>query len=170
MIIRQETPRDYDEVYNLVKIAFASNPNDDGTVPDYLNELRRKDAFIPELSLITEIYGTIVGQVVLYKTTIATVQGTELTELLLSPISVHPDHFRRGIASAMIGEALQIAVQLSYRAVFLCGDPKIYGKLGFAPTYKYSIFHKKDNAAEWSMMRELYTGALGGITGTINTI
>ena len=40
MIIRQEKTSDYDEVYNLVKISFAANPDDDGTAPDYLNEKR----------------------------------------------------------------------------------------------------------------------------------
>ena len=170
MTIRQEQPADYDEVYQLVKIAFVTTSDDDGTTPDYLNELRGKDVFIPELSLVVEIDGILAGQIVLYKTIITTPQGTPLTELLLSPISVHPNYFRRGIARAMVEDALSIASQMGYRAVFLCGDPEIYSKLGFVPTYCYSIFHKDDKTAEWSMVRELYEGALDGITGTIDTI
>lgn len=170
MLIRQENPSDYDEVYQLVKIAFATTEDDDGTTPDYLDELRGKDVFIPELSLVAEIDGMLVGQIVLYKTAIVTFQGDLLTELLLSPISVHPNYFRRGIARAMVDEALSIAARMGYRAVFLCGDPEIYGKLGFVPTYRYKIFHKDDKTAEWSMVRELYEGALDGITGTIDTI
>jgi hypothetical protein len=56
MNIRQEKTFDYDEVYELVKISFATNPGDDGTTPDYLNELRKKDVFIPELSLKRQVY------------------------------------------------------------------------------------------------------------------
>ena len=41
-----------------------------------------------------------------------------MTQLLLSPISVHPDYFRRGIATAMMKEAFQIAQELGYTAVF----------------------------------------------------
>ena len=167
--IRQETPADYDEVYRLVKLSFETNHDDDGTVPDYLNDLRGKDVFIPELSLVAEIGGALAGQVVLYKTDITTSQG-KLTELLLSPVSVHPGYFRRGIARAMVDEALRIARQLGYKAVFLCGNPEIYSKLGFAPTYSYNIFHKDDATAKWSMVRELYNDALDGITGTIDTI
>jgi len=170
VIIRQEQSSDYNEVYQLVKMSFATTPDDDGTTQDYLSELRTKDVFIPELSLVAESdEGTLVGQVVLYKTTITTPQR-KLTELLLSPICVHPDYFGRGIARAMVEEALRIARNIGYRAVFLCGDPEIYSKMGFVATYRYNIFHKDEETAEWSMVRELHKGALDGISGTINTI
>ena len=168
--IRQETPADYDEVYNLVKCSFESSPGCDGTVPDYLNEVRKKDTFIPELSLVAENeQGQIIGQVVLYKTDIKTNSGIE-TELLLSPISVHPDYFRMGIARSMIEKAFDIARAMGYRAVFLCGHPPLYHRLGFVPTYQYNIYHINDRTAEWSMVRELYPNALAGISGTVNTI
>ena len=172
MKIRRETPLDHDEVYKLVKASFAASTHGDGTEADYLNGIREKDAFIPELSLVAEnSEGKLVGQIVLYKTAIATEEG-ERTELLLSPISVHPDHFRRGIARAMIEEALRIAKGIGFGAVFLCGDPDIYGRLGFSPSYRYNIFHKNDvsKTAEWSMVRELYDGALAGVTGKVDTV
>jgi len=174
MKIRQERPSDYDEVYRLVKASF-STVYTDGTEPDeqdYLNELREKDTFIPELSLVAEgDDGTLLGQIVLYKTTLTTPDG-ELTELLLSPICVHPAYFRRGIARAMIEEARRIAKDLGFRAVFLCGDPETYGRLGFVPSHRHQIFHKDDasKTADWSMVRELYTGALDGISGTVDTV
>jgi outer membrane protein TolC len=107
MIIRQEQPADYDEVYELVKKSFATSTNEGEW--DYLNEVRKKDTFIPELSLVAENDdGKLIGQIVLYKTNITASDGV-YTELLLSPISVHPDFFRRGIARAMMKEAFQIA-------------------------------------------------------------
>ena len=172
MTIRQERPSDYSEVYELVKKSFATTSDPDEGEPDYLNELRNKDTFIPELSLVAENDDeTIIGQIVLYKTVITT-SREELTELLLSPISVHPDYFRRGIARVMIEEALSIAKGMGFRAVFLCGDPVIYERLGFVPSYHYNIFHKDDKSkiAKWSMVRELYSGALNGISGTVDTV
>jgi len=172
MRIRQERPCDYSEVYELVKTSFAVSSHSDGTEPDYLNELRKKDTFIPELSLVAENNdGKLIGQIVLYKTTIFTTHG-ELIELLLSPVCVHPDYFRRGIARAMIDEALGIARRMGFRAVFLCGDPEIYEKLNFFPSYRYNIFHINDisRTAKWSMVRELYSGALDGISGTVDTV
>ena len=169
MIIRQERPADHNEVYQLVKSSFESNEATDGTVPDYLNELRTKDVFIPELSLVAEKGGQIVGQITLYKTDIITPQGKH-TELLLSPISVRPSFFRQGIARALTKEALARARNMGFRAVFLCGNPDLYRKLGFIPSYTHSIYHKSDKSAEWSMVQELYNDALDGISRTIDTI
>ena len=173
MIIRQERPSDYDEVYALVKASFATVYTG-GTQPDeqdYLNELRKKDAFIPELSLVAEDGGMVIGQIVLSKTAVTTPHG-ERTELLLSPICVHPDYFRRGIARALTEQALRIAGQMGFGAVFLCGEPEIYTRLGFVPSHRYDIFHKDDDSksAPWSMVRELYHGALSGISGTVDTV
>ena len=45
LIIREETPSDYDEVYAMVKKAFATADHSDGTEQDYLNAVRKKDEF-----------------------------------------------------------------------------------------------------------------------------
>lgn len=169
MIVRQEQPADYDAVYEMVKAAFATSSNDGEW--DYLNAVRRKDAFIPELSLVAEEAGRIVGQVVLYRTDLTTEAGV-YTELLLSPISVHPDHFRRGIASAMMERAFAIARGMGFTAVFLCGEPAFYRRFGFRPTYEYGIIHAVDDdgTAEWCMALELVPGALSGKEGLIDIV
>ena len=170
MIIRQERVSDYAEVYGLVKTSFATAFHADGTEADYLNEVRGKDTFIPELSLVAEIENNkLVGQIVLYKTNI-TMPDKILTELVLSPICVHPDYFRQGIARAMMEKAFEIAKNLGYKAVFLCGDPQFYRKIGFVPTCEYSIYHINDTEknAEWCMVRELVNGALKNINGTVD--
>jgi len=169
MFIRQEQPSDYDEVHALVQAAFAAVPHGDGTEADYLRALRGKDAFLPELSFVAVEGDRIVGQIVLYRTAIATRDGPR-TQLLLSPISVHPEYFRRGIARAMVEHALAQAAAMGWGAVFLCGDPAIYTRLGFAPTYQFGIRHVRDARAEWSMVRELYEGALRGMEGTVETV
>ena len=168
--IRQEQPSDYDEVYELVKTSFATTLHCDGDEQDYLNDIRKRANFIPALSLVAVgPDGAIIGQIILHETDIDTENENHI-ELLLGPVSVHPDYFRRGIARDMIEEALRKATDMGYRAVFLCGDPKIYSKMGFVPTYKYGIFHKSDATAGWSMLRELCENALEGINGTIDTV
>lgn len=170
MKIRQEEVFDYAEIYELVKLSFATTEHGDGTEADYLNDIRKKDTFIPELSLVAETEGgKLIGQIVLYKTDIVTSENT-LTELVLSPICVHPDYFLKGIARTMIKKSFDIARSLGYSSVFLCGDPDIYHKMGFIPTYKYKIYHIDDieKNAEWCMVCELYKGSLKGITGTID--
>ncbi|MDR3293564.1 MAG: N-acetyltransferase [Clostridiales bacterium] len=172
MVIRKERECDYNEVYELVKTSFATcaRHSGEGTeTADYLNEVRKKSAFIPELSLVAESDDEkIIGQIVLYETPIITKSGI-VTQLLLSPICVHPDYFRQGIARSMVEAAFAKAKEMGYKAVFLCGNPELYHRLGFAPTYKFKIYHVKDNTAEWSMVRELYDNALIGTAGTVNT-
>lgn len=168
MIIRQEQPADYDEVYELVKKSFATSTNEGEW--DYLNEVRKKDTFVPELSLVAENDDRkLIGQIVLYKTNISTSDNV-YTELLLSPISVHPDFFRKGIARVMMMEAFRIAKNIGFTSIFLCGNPDFYHKFGFKPSYEYRIFHIADKTkkAKWCMALELTPGVLAGKAGTIN--
>jgi len=174
--IRQEKPSDYDEVCDLVKLSFASNPDNDGTTHEYVRELREKDTFIPELSLVAEDEnGKIAGFIVLYEFYMnAEIEAkTEsITALLLSPICVHPDYFRRGIARAMIDRSFFIAKEMGYKAVFLCGDPDIYAKFGFRPSFEYGIFHVDDarKNAPWCMAYELVDDALKGVCTTVDIV
>lgn len=62
-LIRQETPNDYDAVYDVVKRAFACAAQSDGTEQDLVVALHGSDAFIPELSLVAEENGKIVGYI-----------------------------------------------------------------------------------------------------------
>ena len=167
MIIRKETPQDYGAVYQMVKKSFEKSAYSDGTEADYLNKLRMKDTFIPELSLLAAEDDIIVGQIVLYKTAVK-LQNERLIELVISPLSVHPDYFRRGIATALVEAGLNRAKKMGYKAAFLCGDPDFYQKLGFTATYHYEIYHLKDMRAEWCMVKELESGFLNSISGTID--
>ena len=169
MIIREETPIDYKEVYAMVKKSFATATHGDGTEQDYLNAIRKKDTFIPELSLVAQIANKIVGQIVLYKMQIPCENGSEV-QLVLSPLSVHPDYFRQGIGAKLISEGCNRALDSGYKAVFLCGDYAYYSKFGFIPTYKYEIYHKNDvnKSAEWCMVKELKKGYLTLATGIID--
>lgn len=170
MKIRQEKSRDYTEIYELVKKSFATTSECDGDEQDYLNELRKKETFIPQLSFVAETdNGKLVGQIVLNKMEIKT-QEVNHTELLLSPLSIHPDYFRQGIARALVEESIRKAKILGYSAVFLCGNPNLYSKFGFHPTYEYNIFHinDKEKNAQWCMVREIQQGFLMTIEGIVD--
>ncbi len=168
LIIRQETAADYKEVYELVKAAFATTDFSDGSEPDYLNDIRERNTFIPELSLVAEENNTIVGQIVLYQMKIKTGKGEE-TQLVLSPLSVLPSRFHQGIGTALINEGCSRAKELGYKAVFLCGNPAYYSRHGFVPSYKYNIFHINDTErnAKWCMVKELVEGFIHEIEGSI---
>lgn len=52
--------------------------------------------------------------------------------LALAPVSVHPDHQKKGIGAAMIHAALELAEDEDWAAVFVLGDPRYYKKFGFS--------------------------------------
>ena len=60
--IRQETKEDLDEVYQLIKTAFETAKVKDGDEQDFAVKLREGKNFIPELSMVAETDGKLIGQ------------------------------------------------------------------------------------------------------------
>ncbi|MCI8478675.1 MAG: hypothetical protein HFE97_10110 [Oscillospiraceae bacterium] len=67
MIIRQETDKDYEEIYTLVTEAFATAEHTDGREQELVAALRKEDAFIPKLSLVAELDGAVIGHILFTK-------------------------------------------------------------------------------------------------------
>lgn len=67
MFIRKEKSKDYEIIYSVVKAAFDSAGHADGNEHDLVNALRKGAAFIPDLSLVAETDGRIVGHIMFYK-------------------------------------------------------------------------------------------------------
>ena len=166
--IRQEQPDDYDAVYQLVKESFLTQNHTEE--PDYLKALRTKAEFIPELSLVAETEdGIIAGQIAIHQTTINYADAEDV-QLTVSPLSVSPKFFNRGVGSALLREGLKIAREMGYKVVFLWGDPNFYSKHGFVPSYKFNIFHKnfQERKVEFIMVYQLCENALKGKKGMID--
>jgi predicted N-acetyltransferase YhbS len=166
--IRQEQSYDYDVVYQLVKESFLTENHTEE--PNYLNALRTKSEFIPELSLVAETEdGIIVGQIALHQTTV-NYSNSQDVQLTVSPLSVSPKCFGRGVGSALLREGLKIAREMEYKVVFLWGDPNFYSKFGFVPSYKFNIFHKdfQEQKVDFIMVYQLCENALEGKKGMID--
>ena len=104
MLIRKEEPKDYEIIYSVVKIAFGSAEHSDGNEQDLVNALRKGEAFIPDLSLVAEVDGKIVGHIMFTRAKVG-----EATVLVLAPLSVLPEYQRKGIGSSLIKEGHKIA-------------------------------------------------------------
>ena len=61
MHIRQEREQDYPEIYRLVKEAFATAEHADGNEQDLVEALRKGSAYLPELALVAEEEGVLLG-------------------------------------------------------------------------------------------------------------
>lgn len=134
MQIRQETPADYDQVYDLVQEAFASAEHRDGTEQDLVAALRRGGAFIPQLSLVAEADGQLAGHILFTEGEVGGV-----TVLILAPLSVRPAFQRMGVGTALIQEGHKIAIALGYPYSLVLGSETYYPRSGYRPAEEFGI-------------------------------
>ena len=134
MIIRQEEPNDYCEVYKLIKEAFSTTEYADGNEQNLAAALRKGTAFIPELSLVAEMNGELVGHIMF---TTAVVGGDEI--LALAPLSVKPRYQHQGVGTALIKEGHKIARQLGYEYSLVLGSETYYPRMGYRPAEQFGI-------------------------------
>ena len=134
MLFKQCCTSDYEIVYSVVKDAFDSAEHSDGNEQDLVNALRKGDAFIPDLSLVAEIDGKIVGHILFTKATV----GTD-TVLVLAPLSVIPEYQRKGIGMSLIKEGHKIANELGYEYSVVLGNQRYYPKAGYLPADTFGI-------------------------------
>lgn len=134
MVIRQEEAKDHSGVYSLVKTAFATAAHTDGTEHELVNALRGSDAYIPELSLVAEINGQLVGHILFTRADIGGV-----TVLALAPLSVLPEYQRQGVGTALIQAGHRIARGLGFGWSIVLGSPAYYPRFGYLPADTFGI-------------------------------
>ncbi|MCI8342139.1 MAG: N-acetyltransferase [Firmicutes bacterium] len=134
MEIRQEKFDDCDEVCEVVKRAFAGAEHSDGNEHELVAALRNSGSFVPELSLVAVDKGKIVGHILFTKAHV----GNE-TELVLAPLSVLPEHQRKGIGLALMKAGHNAAKELGYGWVIVLGHSKYYPKAGYVPASLHGI-------------------------------
>lgn len=128
ILIRTETPADYDQVREINIQAFG-NREDEAHLVD---RIRKSEGFIPYLSLVAEAEGSIVGHLLLSKA--AVINDEEPHEVIvLAPIAVRPTHQRQGVGKRLIDEGLLRCKELGFGLVLLIGHPTYYPKFGFKP-------------------------------------
>ncbi len=149
-MIREATEKDYKVIYDVVKTAFASAEHADGNEQDLVNALRAGESYIPELSLVYETDGKIVGHIMFTK---ATVGNTSV--LALAPLSVLPEYQRQGIGQSLIAKGHEIARNMGYGYSVVLGSEKYYPKAGYAPADNYGILPPFDVPRENFMAYKL---------------
>lgn len=166
--MRSERKEDFAPIYELVKKAFETAKVADGTEQEFVDELRLRKGYIPELALVAEKEGVIVGHVMLTETGFTAKDGKPRKVLLLAPLSVKLECRSQGIGGELIREAAERASEMGYAAVFLAGDPDYYSRYGFMPAARFGIATSTGIPEKNALVRELVPGALKDMEGTVD--
>lgn len=168
IIIRNETPADYAAVEHLTREAFW-NVYRPGCMEHYvLHVLRNDPAFVPELDLVMEQDGQIIGHVMYMRAAITANDGREIPIMTFGPISIHPDLQRRGLGKHLLETSMEKALALGAGALCIEGNLDFYGKSGFVVAGTRGIRYHGEPDQEivpYFLLKELKPGFLNGITG-----
>jgi putative acetyltransferase len=150
VIVRREQAVDHPHVAVVITTAFDRH---DGKVPIetwLTGALRVDEAFIPQLSLVAEVGGSVVGHVLCTRARI----GDE-PALGLGPIGVLPSLQGSGVGSALMHAVLGAADALDEPAVVLLGDPGFYSRFGFVAASEHGVTPKLQGWAPFFQLRTL---------------
>jgi len=160
MIIRQEKKEDYKKIYEINKKAFNQNNES-----ELINRIRASKNFIPELSLVAENNGEIIGHILFSKMKI--IGEKEYETLSLAPIAVLPKYQNQGVGGKLIKEGLKRAEKLGFDSVIVVGHKDYYPKFGFEKASKWKIKCPFDVPDEAFMGIELKPGSLRNKSGVV---
>lgn len=163
ILIRQETPNDFSEVFEVNHRAFEQD--NEAKLVDALRN--NSSIFIPELSLVAIKNNQIVGHILFTKIDIKDENGNQTKSLALAPMAVLPEFQKSGIGAQLIRQGLEIVKGLHYKSVIVLGHENYYPKFGFKPADKWHIKAPFDVPSDAFMAIELVNDGLKNTSGTV---
>jgi putative acetyltransferase len=125
MIIRPETDGDYAAIAEVTARAFGR-----ASEAAVIDLHRHRSAFDPELSLVAEIDGKVVGHA-LFSPRIIRIMDSDVHAVSLGPIAVEPEYQRQGVGTALIAQGHQVAAAKGCTVSYLVGHPTYYPRMGY---------------------------------------
>ena len=166
MIIRLETKDDYRAVENLTREAFW-NVYRPGCMEHYVLHCYRDDpAFVPELDLVMELDGTLMGHIMYARSEIRCEDGRNIPIMTFGPISIAPEYKRQGYGKQLLDASMEKAREMGAGALAITGNIDFYGKSGFVPAKTKGVRYADDPEADYFLIKELTPGFLDNISGT----
>jgi predicted N-acetyltransferase YhbS len=124
--IRDEAPADGPAIEALTIRAFSNAPHTSHTEQHIVNALRASGRLT--VSLVAELDRTLIGHVAISPVVIS--DGSP-GWFGLGPLSVLPEHQRRGVGSQLAREALRLLRERGTSGCVVLGEPEYYGRFGF---------------------------------------
>ena len=167
VIIRQENQTDFPLVFNLIKASFENEIHTDHQEQYLVERLRKSVDFIPELSLVAENQGNIVGYILLSKIKILSQINNPKGSLALAPVAVLPQYQNQGIGGRLIATAHEKAKNLGFDSVIVLGHESFYPKFGYVTAENFNIKSPFDVPSKNFMAIELVHESLKSVEGIV---
>ena len=167
--LRLEQQADFRRVEEITRIAFSYPGRVErggiGCPFEHwmVNELRNRDGYT-DLSIVATINEEIVGHIICSKAEVRC-EDKVLPVLNIGPISVLPEHQRKGIGKALIYEMIGRAKQLGHGAILFWGRPEYYPQFGFVAASGYGITDADGHASPAFFAMELIDSYLADAKG-----
>ena len=162
IIIRNEEEKDYQTVERITREAFY-NMYIPGCTEHYLvNVMRSHKDFIPELDFVMEADGEVIGNIMYTKSWLTDDDGGQKQIRTFGPVSIAPEHQRKGYGKRLMQHSFEKAVSLGYDVIVIFGTPMNYVSSGFKSCKKYNICLEGDKFPAAMLVKELIPGALDG--------
>lgn len=148
--IRQERQKDYQQIRDLVREAFAHAEHSDGDEHNLIERIRLSTDYIPELSLVAESDDIILGHIMFSRISVGQTEA-----IALAPLSVRTDWQRKGIGKLLVAVGHRQARKMGYFCSMVLGNPDYYSKFGYEKTSSYGIIAPFDVPDEYYMVCDL---------------
>lgn len=166
IVIRPEREEDRRNTEELTREAFW-NVYRPGCMEHYvLHRYRDDPAFVPELDLVMELDGVLIGQVIYVRSEIDCDDGRKVPIMTFGPIGIAPACKRQGYGKRLLDYSMEKAREMGAGALAITGNILFYGKSGFVPAKTKGVRYADDPEADYFLIRELTPGFLDGISGT----
>lgn len=165
--LRAITPADRRHVEWAVKQAFW-NVNCPGCDEHYLTHCLWEDpAYLPELSLLAEAEGEVIGAILYARAALHTPDGP-IPTLLFGPLAVIPAYQRQGVGGQLLTRSMALAREAGWGHIFITGVPAYYPRFGFRTADTFGVAMPDGSNFDAFMGIELMPGALRGLGGTFH--
>lgn len=160
--IRRERNEDYHRVETITRKAFY-NLYVPGCTEHYLvHIMRAHEDFIPELDLVIELDGTVIGNIMYTKAKLVDESGEEKEILTFGPVCILPEYQRKGYGKMLMEHSFGEAAKLGHDTIVIFGNPGNYVSRGFQSCKNFNVCLENHRYPSAMMVKELKKGVLDG--------
>jgi putative acetyltransferase len=137
--IRPEHPQDYRTLEQLTRDAFW-NLHVPGCDEHYLLHIMRNHPdYLAELCLVAWLNSEIIGSIHTTRSWLVDSHNQKFPCLTFGPVSVHPQHQRKGVGKLLMANLADKATKLGEKFIVIDGHPGNYISSGFRSSRDYGI-------------------------------